>query len=246
MSIKRTIRILSILIISGVIIMTLFSGCGNAKYRIDYSGQKSQYSNARDSYRAGSSVKLYFNLIATDTDYSFFLDGERISPLYEEGHGYVIEFTMPEHDVTLKIESRNSMEYIPETEPGVILIDYCRKDEAVEEGGSFYEIVLYSSDDDTDRLSVYRSIDDDKGTGYLVPHEASELCYDIIYGNDIGSWNSMEEYVSLDGAVTSCKYREGGDYIRVSTDHMPENGENVLMQIEKLLSGYMVDEYLDK
>ena len=79
------------------------------KYKIDYCGQKSFYKGAKDSYRAGDKVRLYYGMIATDTDYSFFLDGERFSPGYSEKEGFVISFTMPEHDVTLKCTHVNSM-----------------------------------------------------------------------------------------------------------------------------------------
>lgn len=90
--------------------LSLF-GCFSQKptYAVDYDGQKSFYKGAKDFYYAGETVEFSFYLIATDTDYSFFLDGERYNALYEDGRGYVIRFTMPEHDVTFTMESRNSM-----------------------------------------------------------------------------------------------------------------------------------------
>ncbi len=88
-------------------------GCSGEKYRVEYDS-KACYSNARDYYRAGSKVKLYYELIATDTDYSFLLDGEAIPFTYDEKKGFVIEFIMPEHDVTLECETRNSMVYQPD------------------------------------------------------------------------------------------------------------------------------------
>ena len=106
-------RILAVLLTGGVI-LTLF-GCGGKNvYRVDYDGGKSAFTGAKDSYRAGAQVKLYYGLIATDTDYSFYLDGERISPDYDEQHGYIIRFTMPDHDVKLSVKAENSMEYRPE------------------------------------------------------------------------------------------------------------------------------------
>lgn len=92
-----------------------FSGCGAQKYNVDYCGSKGCYSNAKDSYKAGTKVTLYFELIATDTDYSFTLDGEPVGWSYDEKKGFVIEFTMPEHDVKLECHSKNSMlGYVPE------------------------------------------------------------------------------------------------------------------------------------
>lgn len=95
------------------LLLTVLTGCGGEKYRVEYDS-KDLYSNARDYYRAGTNVKLCFELIATDTDYSFLLDGERIPFTYDEKKGFIIEFTMPEHDVTLECETRNSMVYQPD------------------------------------------------------------------------------------------------------------------------------------
>lgn len=108
---KNNIIIISvILIIIGVIFVFIITGCSQQVYKVDYCGQKELYSNAKDTYKPGTKVKLYFNLIATDTDYSFYLDGERINFDYDEKKGFIITFTMPEHDVKLECESRNSME----------------------------------------------------------------------------------------------------------------------------------------
>ncbi len=98
-----------------------FSGCKapkynkSQKYNVDYCGSKGCYSNAKDSYKAGTKVTLYFELIATDTDYSFTLDGEPVNWSYDEKKGFVIEFIMPVHDVKLECHSKNSMlGYMPE------------------------------------------------------------------------------------------------------------------------------------
>ena len=100
---------LVIITVIGIFVMT---GCAGKKYQVDYCGQKQCYTNARDSYKAGTKVVLYFELIATDTDYSFYLDGERINYKYDDRKGFVIMFVMPEHNVKFECESHNSMEYI--------------------------------------------------------------------------------------------------------------------------------------
>lgn len=84
-------------------------GCSAKKYRVDYGGDKDFFKGAKDEYRAGEKVTVYYDLIATDTDYTFLLDGKRINPDYSENKGYIITFKMPEHDVKLTVESRNSM-----------------------------------------------------------------------------------------------------------------------------------------
>lgn len=93
-----------------VLFLSLFglSGCSGERYRVEYDS-KGAYRNAKDSYRAGSRVTLYFDLIASDTDYTFYLDGEPIQFNYDPEKGFVLEFTMPDHDVSLEYETRNSM-----------------------------------------------------------------------------------------------------------------------------------------
>ena len=97
--------------------MFSLTGCfGGVKYQVDYDGCKDSFRGAKDSYRAGAKVKLYYDYVATDTDYSFFLDDERLSPDFNGFHTYIIRFTMPDHDVKLTMESHNSMNYIPPAE----------------------------------------------------------------------------------------------------------------------------------
>ena len=45
------------------------------KFKVDYCGEKFAYKNAKDEYRAGEKVTVYYWMIATDTDYSFWLEG---------------------------------------------------------------------------------------------------------------------------------------------------------------------------
>ena len=79
------------------------------KYKVDYCGQKFAYKNAKDEYRAGDNVTLYYSMIATDTDYFFTLDGAKLYIDYDVSEGYILSFTMPKHDVVLRCLSRNSM-----------------------------------------------------------------------------------------------------------------------------------------
>lgn len=84
-------------------------GLFREKYKVDYNGQKFSFKNAKDKYRAGEKVTLYYWLIATDTDYSFSVDGAELSLGYDDNKGYVLSFIMPDHDVSVHCFSRNSM-----------------------------------------------------------------------------------------------------------------------------------------
>ncbi len=91
------------------------------KYKVDYNGDKQWFIGAKEAYKAGEKVTLYFDMIATDTNYYFYIDGEEINPRYESGKGYKILFTMPEHDVSVRVEAVNSMIYIPEEKKETVL-----------------------------------------------------------------------------------------------------------------------------
>ena len=79
------------------------------KYSLDYGCQKDLYKKAKDKYRAGSHVRLYYGGIGTDTDYSFYLNGQRLPVRYNSRRGYKIKFRMPDKDSTLSCRSNNSM-----------------------------------------------------------------------------------------------------------------------------------------
>lgn len=79
------------------------------KYTVDYCGEKYAYKNAKDEYRAGEKVTLYYWMIATDTDYSFSLDSAQLMTDYDRQKGFILSFTMPDHDVKLRCCSHNSM-----------------------------------------------------------------------------------------------------------------------------------------
>lgn len=98
------------------------SGCGSARkaaYRIDFAGQRefycaptggsNEYVIPKERYREGEEVVLYFTMVATDTNYTFLLDGEPVNPEGKTEKGFLIRFTMPPHDVKLECHHRNIM-----------------------------------------------------------------------------------------------------------------------------------------
>lgn len=91
-------------------------GCGAKKYVVNANGG---YELDKKSYAAGEEVKAYFKYIATDTDYTFYCENEdvKIKTEYDNAVGYVITFTMPDHDVTLGVKSRNTMTIDFEADP---------------------------------------------------------------------------------------------------------------------------------
>lgn len=83
--------------------------CLTKKYSVDYSGNKPFLKNAKDKYKENEEVVLYFDLIATDTRYTFLLDGKELNVDYSNDKGFIIKFIMPDHDVKLEIKHQNLM-----------------------------------------------------------------------------------------------------------------------------------------
>ena len=177
----RFLKLFAAILAGGMMMLGLF-GCGAKKYRIDYGGDKDFYDGAKDEYRAGEKVVLYYDLIATDTDYSFYLDDEKINFGYSEERGFIIEFTMPDHDVRLRCESHNSMVYVPPIEPGTLLADYYEETVAADGDGDPYEVTLTYYDPVQVKLTLYGEGEERE---YLVPYTAYEDCLSIVDAEDI-------------------------------------------------------------
>ena len=75
-------------------------------YPVTYDN-KDCYRGAKDSYRCGSTVRLQV-MLATDTDYKFYVDGADFSLDYED-NSVIISFTMPKQEVHVWFEAHNSM-----------------------------------------------------------------------------------------------------------------------------------------
>ena len=92
----------------GVIIMLSLSACGRQKYTVNFDG--GFFESKRTQYAAGEKVTVRYDIIATDTDYHFYIDDD-VEMNQDFDGGYVFTFIMPDHDVTLHEESYNSMVY---------------------------------------------------------------------------------------------------------------------------------------
>ncbi len=103
----------TVLFLMGALLVLSMSGCGAKKYEVLF--DKYGFESEKTKYEPGEEVTVYYGIIATDTDYSFHCDDDvEMKTGYDDSHGYVMTFTMPEHDVTLSVSSRNTMEYDPD------------------------------------------------------------------------------------------------------------------------------------
>ena len=103
----------SILAVMGVILVFTLFGCGKPKYKLNFDG--GFFESKRTQYAPGEKVTVRYDIIATDTDYHFYID-EDVEMEQSFDGGYVFTFIMPAHDVTIHEESHNSMMYMPEEE----------------------------------------------------------------------------------------------------------------------------------
>lgn len=226
------------------------AGCGgeDAKYRVDYNGEKGWYEDARDEYAAGETVRIYFPFVATDTNYYFYLDGERLYPEYVDGKGFEIVFTMPARDVFLMKEEVNTMENTAEPvelvipdEEGVMLVDHYFAVVATVGGDEHREFVLYSKSNTEATLKFFEQRpgeEKEREEAYTVPVEAVERCYRAINERRLRAWNEGDG-ISLTGAVTVVKFKDGDSYTRVSTEHMPVGvSEDDLQAVENIMWEY--------
>ena len=135
---------------------------------------------------------------------------------------------------------------LPE-ESGVMLLDCFETVRGAEEDRGYEELVLYTTDDPSVLLLERYAADADGEqtlTKYHVSCHAAELCYTIMENYDMRHWEEMDDTVSLDGVLKSCKFYDNGTYVRVSTEQMPEDGENALAEIRLTLGDYMTEENL--
>ncbi len=239
-----------LLLLLGGILMVCFFGCGKTAYAVDYRGQKDEYLDAQDTYKAGSKVKLTYYLVGTDTDYSFWLDGERLNAAYAEGKGFILRFTMPDHDVCLECRAVNSMVRSPiedDENEDVMLVDFYTASVATDGGDGHLEAVLYAYTSDQAKLIVYRkdsTEDAETSTTYIVPYTAVDRCYAVIDEENMRVWNDEAPADGEEGAITVCKFRESdGSYVRVTSQAMPADGSQAFSRMRETLLSYVSDAY---
>ena len=99
-----------ICLLLAVLLIAALYVCTSKKYKVDYHGQMDFFRDAKESYKAGTTVRLICDTIATDTDYSFHVVGAEYTVNWSASNSsYVIKFKMPKHDVEVYMETSNSM-----------------------------------------------------------------------------------------------------------------------------------------
>lgn len=235
------IAIVAFLLISLLICLT---SCKAEKYKVIC--PEGLFENVKNGYREGEQVKIYFPYVATDTDYTFYLDGERINDYeYSDLKGFVFTFTMPARDVTLDFDSKNSMVNTVQTFDEITTLVTYTRSIGTADGKYTYKVILESTEEDYEHLMTVYHEDGNKKI-YTVPVSIYESLCNYTEAVSLQSWNDLEEYECLDGKVEAFTILANGEYVTISTDQMPEDGERILNYLHSHLADYMTEEYEKK
>lgn len=101
----KTVKIAALVLI-GVVMMAFLSGCFAKKYEVTGSDG---LMTGLGRYREGTTVTVVLEVWATDTDYTFYLNGEPVDYRYDERRGLTVTFVMPGQDVHITYDMKNTM-----------------------------------------------------------------------------------------------------------------------------------------
>jgi hypothetical protein len=129
---------------------------------------------------------------------------------------------------------------------GTLLIDYFEKQEGVlvqksdgtETGGGYYEITLSAYTDTDIQLDVYKREHEgaeEYHKAYFVPLSLLNEAYKVIDQYAMKNWNRDKATGGMTGMYYVCKFHKNGEFIRVSSDQMPEDGPEAFAEIKALL-----------
>lgn len=132
-----------------------------------------------------------------------------------------------------------------EEEP-VMLIDYYTAIVGTVGGDGYDETVLYQNKDGSCEIhyySKYESDEEESRRVYRADEKVIEEAYDIINKNKMTEWNDKYKDSCIDGAVYSLTFRNNeGEYVKVSTDSMPEDGINIMGEVAVCMDTNAIEE----
>ena len=106
-------------------------------------------------------------------------------------------------------------------------------------------MVLYTYSDTQAKLEEYAEggTDHETLTAYLIPLEGAQEMLTAVKEAGMADWNKREG-IAICGKAYVCKFPDGrGDYIRVSSDNMPEDGAKRFGAVYTTMRKWMRDEY---
>ncbi len=134
-----------------------------------------------------------------------------------------------------------------EGEDKIMLVDYMRRTVGTNGGDGYRETVLYCTKDGNCEVHYYSKYDYDEAESHE-QHEADkgvvEDVYNVIKKADMASWNDKYKDSTnvICGAAYIVKFRDGhGDYIRVSSECMPDDGIELMGGVATVLNRHVMD-----
>ncbi|MBQ4343047.1 MAG: hypothetical protein IJC38_04075 [Erysipelotrichaceae bacterium] len=213
------------------------AGCLRNQYHIEYGSTHHLFKNAKDSYPAGSKVILYTSLPKTYPDVFFTLNHQKLDFFYDEHEGFYLSFVMPNHDILLRLGLDESNSH-----QSVLLANYFEKSMGTDETNS-YEIVLMTSSEN-DKIVVEKYCTSNKSqtcSKYLVDSSILDQCYSICQSYKTSQWSDCTDLTSMDGKMMVFKYYDKGQLIRITSDEMPEKGNDFFSDIRFVLNEALSD-----
>ena len=128
-----------------------------------------------------------------------------------------------------------------------MLLDYYERVVGTPTEMPYYEIVLYTHSDSLAKLEEYQNggTENETITSWLIPLEAAQEMLTAVKNSGMAGWNGRRG-TGLCGKMYVCKFPDGrDDYIRISSDNMPENGRRAFSAVKAAMCKWMNDAYLE-
>lgn len=134
-----------------------------------------------------------------------------------------------------------------DAEKNTMLLDCYERVVGTPEEQPYYELVLYTYSDTQALLEEYNDggTDHETVTRYLVPIKAAQEMLNAVKDSGMVNWNKREG-AAICGMAYVCKFPDGkGDYIRVSSDNMPEDGTKHFGAVCAAMRKWAKEEYIE-
>lgn len=238
-------------VLAGVIMMAaLFAGCGEGglkslfgkKYELIWDDEGFRETADKQYYREGETVRAICPYTC-DQDAWLTADGFAVHPTGEpEDEHLVFEFPMPAHDVHVTWDLNDISDMIELVRDE---LEVCYESRVfTAEGSRVTAIRMFRKYDEVPETRIeYRNLDTGESDApwktVVVPDEAVDAVMDVIRENGLARFNDTEEIWPIDGIYYYCEFLNGIEYVTVTSDHMPENGERAFGAVCAALRSYI-------
>lgn len=238
--------------ISVTALLALMLGCtGRHVYSITYHDSEEILMDGPIEAAAGSEVRFSVRNEPGEFYVNVTVDGVDYEPAEETKEDLNYVFEMPQKDVEVGI-CRKSRPWLGSSREkdaeashyGELLSAFCLQTFEPSEQRSFLEITLYESDSEHMRMETCRNggTPEEETVAYLVPKQIYDRLLETVRKYDMASWQETGTDTEIGDRFCSFFWTEGGNVIRVTSDHMPADGQEAFDAIENELALYMEEQ----